>query len=465
MVTSNPKRALPVRLTMAAYLVVALAYVVVRIYAFSAGQNYEFPDSPSFLEKAASPLNADFFLDEGRFFSVPLFYKLANTLFGKGSTPLTIAQVTLSIAAWLTLAWSFARVLSVARVGLLGFVLVLGLSLHLDVTMWDRLILSESLTYSLFVLFLAVWLQIGEGLTNARAAMLFVVSAFYAFTREANGLILLPFGVLLVVWALWYLRDRRRQIICAAIAASWVAITVAGTVIAHAGERWVFPMLNVVGTRVLTNPTRLEFWKEHGMPVNERLLAMKGEMAGGQNFAFERDPALEDFRRWLKASGRETFSADLMANPTRSLWEPLQDFVELVCPTTGSYNTESKVPKVLPDLGFSYTCQPSGLNTAVVGSLILGSILLLAAVFLPRQFTPGTAFKMLTLSAMLLGWVPFVWFSWHVLGGMEISRHSLSGTYEYRIALVFLVGYVAMAISLMLGQGAAIDTRTAVTAD
>ena len=197
-----------------------LAYVVIRINTFEAARDVEFPDSPSYLEKAAAPINWDFFFDEGRFFVVPLMYKVTNAVFGPGVSKLTTMQCVLSIASWLVFAFSFARVLSAARLGFAGFVAVLWMSLSLDVLMWDRMILSESITFSMFVLFLAAWIQFGEGLTNRRAAMLVGASVFYGVSREANGLILMPFAVILLAWALWYVRDRRQQIICAAIATS-----------------------------------------------------------------------------------------------------------------------------------------------------------------------------------------------------------------------------------------------------
>ena len=465
MVTSNSRPALYGRLAMAAYLLVAVAYVVIRISTFEAARNVEFPDSPSYLEKAASPLNSAFFFDEGRFFVVPLMYKITNGVFGPGVSRLTTMQLVLSMVAWLVFAWSFSRVLSVARLGFAGFLAVLAMSLSLDVLMWDRMILSESITFSLFVLFLAAWIQAGEGLTNRRAAMLFGASIFYGVSREANGLILLPFAVVLLAWALFHLRDRRRQIICAGIAASWIVITIASTAIAHKGERWLFPLLNVIGTRVLTTPDRLAFYEAKGMPINPRLLAMKGEMAAGQDWAFYKDPELEEFRRWIRANGREVFSKDLTSNLGRTLREPLVSIEEMLCPILVIYNEPARMKPVLPDVGLSRFCSPGWTRLSLLGSLGLGSLLLFLAVVMPRRFTPATAFKMLTLAAMLLGWPPFLWFSWQVIGGMEISRHSLSGTYEFRLAVLLLAGYVAMAVRHDLMKSDTVDTRAAVTAD
>jgi hypothetical protein len=466
MVTSKPRPALSGRLAIAAYFLVAVAYAVVRINTFDWAKNIEFPDSPSYLEKAASPLNWNFFFDEGRFFVVPLMYKVTNGLFGPGVTALTTMQAVLSIVAWLVFAASFARVLSVARLGFAGFVAVLAMSLSLDVMMWDRMILSESITFSLFVLFLAAWIQAGEGLTNGRAAALFAASVFYGVSREANGLILLPFSVVLLAWAFWYVRDRRRRMIGVAIAASWILITVVSTAIAHKGERWLFPLLNVIGTRVLTTPDRLAFYQAQGMPINARLMAMKGEMAAGQDWAFYKDPELEEFRRWIRANGRAVFSRDLTSNPVRSLREPLVSIEEMLCPVLVIYNEPVRMKAVLPDFGLTQRfCSPGWTRLQLLGSLGLGSLLLVLALLMRRRIAPATGFKMLTLAAMLLGWPPFLWFTWQVIGGMEISRHSLSGTYELRLALLLMAGYLAMAVRHEFLREPTIDTTAAVTAD
>lgn len=460
MVTSTPRPARPGRLATAAYLLAAAIYVALRVYMFSTATNVEFPDSPSFLEKAASPLNAAFFLDEGRFFVVPLIYKITNNLFGAGVGTLTAMQLVVSIPSWLVFAWSFARVLgggglAFSGLGFAGFLGVLVMSLNTDFTMWDRMILSESLTTSLFVLFLSAWMMLGEGLTARRAAALFIVSILYGATREANGLVLMPFCVVLLAWTFWYLRDRGHRMICVAIAASWILLTVASTAIAQHGERWVFPLLNVIGTRVLTTPDRMAFWQNAGMPVNDRLLAMKGEMAGGQDWAFYRDPQLAEFLAWTRANGRTVFTRDLTSNPVRTIREPLVSIEEMLCPILGSYNLPAGMKPVLPEVGQARTCTPAATRASLLGSLGIGALLLLVPLVLPRWFTPAAGFKMLTLGAMLLGWIPFLWFSWQVIGGMEISRHSLSGTFEFRLGVLMLAGYAALAVRQRLTPAAA----------
>lgn len=456
------------RLVIAAYFLVALAYAVIRINTFEAAKNAEFPDSSSYLEKARSPLNYDFFFDEGRFFVVPLAYKITSGLFGPGNPALTTMQVVVSLGAWLVFAWSFARVLGAGRLGFVGFVAVLVMSLSLDVLMWDRIILSESLTLSLFVLFLAAWIQVGEGLTNARAAALFITSILFGVSREANGLMLLPFAVVLLAWTLVYVRDKRHRIICVAIAASWILVTVASTMIAQVGQRWHFPLLNVVGTRVLTTPDRLAFWQGHGMPVNARLLAMKGEMASGQDWAFYTDPQLSEFLRWSVANGRAVLTRDLASNPIRTIREPMENLDSMVCPVLG-YN-RPLMREVLPNFGQLKTCHPVLTRASLFGSLALGSFLLVLALKPPRRFTAASGFKQLTLAAMLLGWPPFLWFTWQVIGGMEIERHSLSGTYEFRLAALLTAGYAALAVVRYLAPQVAtgkrpIDTSAGVTAD
>jgi hypothetical protein len=225
---------------MAGYLLVAIIYIALRIYVFSTGTTAEFDDSTTFLEKALVPLHVKYFFDEHRPFVLPLLYKITILSFGHRIPPLAMMQVGVSIAAWLVFAWSFAGVLSDAGLGFAGFVAALVMSLSLDLTMWDRIILSESITTSLFVLFLAAWMRVGKGLTYPTAAGLFIVPILFSGAREANSLVLLPFAVVLIAWAWLFLRDRRRQIVCVALAASWILMAVGATAISQRGERWLF---------------------------------------------------------------------------------------------------------------------------------------------------------------------------------------------------------------------------------
>ena len=46
---------------------------------------------------------------------------------------------------------------------------------------------------------------------------------------------------------------------------------------------------------------------------------------------------------------------------------------------------------------------------------------------------------------MLVGWLPFIWFTWHVIGGMEVGRHEWSGVLMARVGGLLLLLYATHA--------------------
>lgn len=427
-------------------LVLAAGWTYLRLTAAWRAILIEFPDSDSFLTKAAEPFwTADYFFGSGRFFIVPAFYKAVFALVGPEKAALAIAQALFAVVAWLTFAWTLAARFANAWLGVAAAALALAFGLTSDIIQWDAIVLSESLSTSLFVLLLALWLMLSDRVTAWRVAAVIVCAAAWSMSREANSLLILPLAAAAVAWGWWYWpagRERRR---CAVLAAALVAIFAGTFVISGTGDRWVFPLLNVIGRRVLTTPERTAFYVARGMPVNPRLMAMAGEFGGGQDWAFYDDPELADFRAWLRANGKRAFVEDLAFNPLRTAAEPIGDVQEFVCPDVADYRWHGYRP-----------LYPASVDTAVcrllVGPFTAGAgflgIALAAAAWLGRRtLTAVAGFRLLTAAALLAGWLPFTWFTWHVIGDMEIGRHVWSGVLMARTGELLLAVFLLEAVT------------------
>lgn len=446
-------------------VVVAVAWIGLRVSVYATSPVLEYPDSASYLAKAAEPLwTSDFFLGSGRFFVVPLFYKMVSAVHGPVSpthrlrpaaapdnAALGHAQLALSLCAWLTLAWVLAARMNRGWLSVAAFTAVLLFGLSTDVIQWDVLILSESVSSSLFVLLVAMWIRLSDGMTGERLASALVAAAAWSMSREANSLLILPLAVAIALWGLWYGRGHGRERIQSGIlAAALVAIFVATSAISGSGDRWIFPLLNVIGKRVLPSQDRTAFYQARGMPVSPTLMDMSGEFASGKGWAFYEAPELETFRAWLRADGRAVFAQDLVFHPVRTLVEPLQDVQEFVCPALAPYQPDRFEP-LFPALDNAWVCTPKTARTVVAGTLVGGMALLAGAFFLRRRLRSSDGFRLLTVGAMLVGWLPFAWFTWHVIGGMENGRHEWSGVLMWRMAaLLLLVSLVEAAANRRL---------------
>jgi hypothetical protein len=320
-----------------------VAYVFVRLAAVLGIGATHAPDSLSYLEVARLDPFSDAVLAGPRAPTLPLFYKLL------GSDELRVAgQVTLSIVCWLALAAALAALISNRRVRAIGFGAILLFSLAPQITHWDSILLAESLSVSFTAAVVAASLWLVQTPAWRRLGLLAGVTLVWVFTRDTNAYLAALVGVGMLI-AIPFVTRRRLMV---AGAAAMIVIAGLSLVSANGGAtadkraaalngrpdgsfgrtvaayrmpaqqyflfsegRWEFPLLNVIGQRVLTDPARLQYFKDHGMPVTPALLQMAGEYAPGRGGAFYRSPELAGFRRWLVDEGTSTYASYLLTHP------------------------------------------------------------------------------------------------------------------------------------------------------
>lgn len=436
-------------------------FVLARAYQFAAAVPTSFPDSTSYLDKAATPIvGGAFFSGDGRLFTIPLLWSPWVRLYGSDPTALTWFQLVLSCVAWLALSSAVGRWMKTpaGRIAARGLVLLLGASD--GVALWDRTLLSESLSTSLFVGVLAAWAWWGHGVaasgrsSRGAVAVLLVLGVLWGFAREANGLFLAMLALVAVGLAVSATSTRVRGH-AAAIAAAFLATLVGAQLVAERGERWLFPLLNVVGRRVLPSEERTTFWVAAGMPLSAPLLEMRGEFASGRDWAFYEAPELADFRGWIDASGRRTYLRDLVLHPVRTVTEPLAQATEFVCPDLGVYRPDGFVASMRWS-GWAFTCGSRTATVLPAGVLVAGVAALLSAWAFRRRLGFDDLFALQTVAMLLVGWPVLTWLTWHAIGEMEVGRHVLWATLFLRLALVLLA---ARMVDDLAGFAARIGAR------
>ena len=134
---------------------VVLVYSALRYLALER-HDHTYGDSTGYHAAAQLPLFSVEFWAGLRSFTIPLFWKLL----GNNEPLTTSAQFVISVVCWLVLAWAIAGLSNVRLVRWVACLLVLGLSLTGPVAQWDRALLSESLSYSLMVLLVALAIRL-----------------------------------------------------------------------------------------------------------------------------------------------------------------------------------------------------------------------------------------------------------------------------------------------------------------
>ncbi len=244
----------------------------------------ETADTPAYLRVSREAFLSKEFWANAR----PPMFPLLLKVYAADKIKVASFQTAFSIFAWGILALSLAYSLK----GLLrpiAFALILALSLDRHIAGWDVVMLTESLSISLLVLFLATWLWLLRGWSWGKVIILSLVAFAWAFTRDTNGWILLMIAGLILLGVLFF-KARRRYLVVAFV---FVLIFALSNLSANRGHRWVFPFQNVLAQRILPDQQAVAFFADCGMPVTPQLLDLAGGFANSEDRAFYLDPVLE----------------------------------------------------------------------------------------------------------------------------------------------------------------------------
>lgn len=263
--------------------------------------------------------------------SKPFGYPLLFKLFGRESPWLLRTQLVLHLAAWALVAWGVARRCTTAWVRGALFVVILAGSFSPGIFDWTHVYLTESLSLSLLLLPFGLVLLLVPGAPRPRwqRVVVAVVSGasllLWIAIRDVDAAWLLMAAIATVL-ALVAQRApsslRRGALVAVAVAAALCALVSRGV---DQGQRWRYPLINVIGRRVLPVPERKARWERDGMPDNERVRALAGGWAINHKLDF---PGLEP---WLTTRARHTYTKELLRDPAWLVGEPLAHWKELLC--------------------------------------------------------------------------------------------------------------------------------------
>jgi hypothetical protein len=304
-------------------------FVRLRIVA-SVQRPVTFPDTITYTQ-------LDFLGRQERLWTLPLIYNIlpANDL-------REAFQVLVGAASWSLLAVNLRQVLthrSVARIAI-GAVLLLGLVPQ--VTVWDSIMLSESLTISLTVLEVALLIR----LYNKRSP-----GADRRLPRSRTAARLHPPGRGADLLGRAPIRDpaRRHQIAAARGRiggrrtdrdAAWCAFAVSHDK-PPADYVWIYNANTIIVNRIAADPAALHYFLSHGMPYNSAFANEAGNFLGMTSTAWKDNR----FMHWLEHDFRRVYVIYLLRHLPPTLVEPIiQMFKNVSVYTTGSGEARAVLP-------------------------------------------------------------------------------------------------------------------------
>jgi hypothetical protein len=250
-------------------------------------------DTESYIQGGVAPLLSKDMLTRNRLFTTNLLYHLADareceiqvvsfpaaqTETYRGIQPcfdtIVFFQNILSVIAWSMLALIISKRLNGGYEKILAAILIPAFGFTPTIADWDSILGSESLTFSLFAISVALvaetYFLIAKDKTNSKfpisiSIFTITVLALWAFTRDANIYTLV---VLVAISAFCIIVSppiRKNKKLLISIVVVFI-VTVIGLQSAMLSRRWEIPLTNVFNELLLPHPARVEFLQKLGMP-------------------------------------------------------------------------------------------------------------------------------------------------------------------------------------------------------
>jgi hypothetical protein len=360
------------------------------------------------------------------------------------------AQILVSVLGWGSLAFVMFRRLAnpVAKVLAASAILLFGFTPQL--ADWDNILMSESLSFSLYAILIATVIELAFSLAEKVEstgwkmymiiATLFLVAVFWTFTRDTNAYLLLYSIIALMI--LLILAHRRKIISTEPVLILLlllVTLFVFQQVTFRASQRWLKPLLNNMTANIFPYPARVKFFESKGMPVSPELLNLRG--SAEYNGIYEMD----EFIEWARNDGLSAYTEFLARTPLWAAMSVYEDLDAVFAENVQPYFKEKTNVQIPPSERSKYVGRPDWL-------VHLGNILHpLSSITI--TFDLSFTLILIVLAYRLHSRQAVVWASvaaWLVFGAImlliagylgevrSILRHAMAGVVPLRLALWLL---------------------------
>lgn len=446
------RRALVLVLYWGSFASALLAFGVLKHLVFLSDPGKIYPDTSSYVRVAELSLLSQPFWFGERPFTLPLLYKALHVTTDNYRRPevlsrIQVFQAWFGAAAWILLAGVVAKSVKSRwmRPASLGFILLFSLNLH--VSQWDTILLSESISTSLFAGLTAVLvillLALGarqhdwrQGLTVLVGAVILVL---FSFTRDAN----LPILVLATLACLGMSAvglHEGRSIRVWLVASALLTLAFVGQLRGiEYSDRWTGPYYGVLQDRILVDRQAREFFLERGMPDGELI---EDILTMDRRDFHERMRRAEPFRelwQWTEDHGRGTYLGYLIRRPGEVVTAPIRERDHLLNPLSTEYrHPDATTP------GWLMVVTPI-VYPRQTPIMVLWTGLVVAAVVLAarwKRIRPQWYLALL-LAFVAYGLMILAWYA----DSIEVERHVYQAAFQLRLSLLLLSLWAADGLS------------------
>ena len=416
-----------------------------------------FRDTEWYVETASEPLDSLDFWAGTRPFTFPLVLKIFGTTTGNFTDSNQISDVVwfqywFSIFAWSVLALALSQRMRKLWIRPFVFGLVLFFSLNLEISIWESLVLSESTSFSLFALLIAVWLGWSASSRKTSGHLVQIgylfatvlITILYVFSRESNQYFVV-FGILTFLIA-GFLRkiSKESRAYYLVYFLLFIGIIFLKNVSFSISNLWQIHLFDHLAYRILPDQEALDYFVAAGLPINENLLGIKHMIGHEFHNYLLTDPEMAAVREWISQSGMSTYIGYLLSHPIDSLIEPFRQLPSIFGGDNLEYHQPRYAVPTIPLWLITLTNRIYIRNLWVICILVGVAILGLLRYFFDENHQQSS---WLVVAVLLISLYPMMFIVWHG-NPIEIERHAAPVGIQLRLMAWMTVALLLDQLSL-----------------
>ncbi len=415
---------------------IIISWAIFRLFAYGdlklsiAGN-----DTPTFVEASRVPLLSAEMMTGRRLLTTNLIYKILEPESGyeilvngsletsrrelqPGFDRIVILQLILSILGWSALTWTIAHYLRNFVAKIITALIIPAFAYTPQVADWDSILMSESMTFSLFALQLSILIFIVFSLYQNPKARITpylilwgVVYFLWANLRDTNNYVALILFALIGLTLFTTQFKKHKTLI--ALMFFIISIFILGIVTFRESGRSAISTINIYQSDIFPHQTRVDYMTKIGMPNQQTA----------------------EFHPWLEEHGTTAIVRFIFAHPGYAIEKLMRDFPEAFKEIQQTY---FKTPEMrlwrerLIDVGEAL--HPENSSPFLI-SLILLIGIITAAIKNKTESSPAWAW--LCTYLILAGTITIIP---TILGDTwALNRHALLSTIIYRLSMWFFV--------------------------
>lgn len=400
-------------------------------------------DTATYIESSHVPLFSSEMMTGRRLLTTNLLYKIfeprdgyqilvngsivtARRVVQPGFTNIVIAQLILSIMGWGLLAFSVAENIKNPFMKIMGAVVIILFAFTPQMADWDSILMSESFTFSLFALQLAILVKLvfsvykdPNSKISTHLAIWAIVYFLWTFLRDTN--LFASFVTIGMIAILLFFVKYRKNKNLYGVLVFLTAILAVGLVTSGNSTRSLIQIVNIYNDDLLRSPASVSTLRELGMPA----------------------PNSKEYQAWFQKNSTKTLIKFMLIHPGYPTTKIIRDFPNAFTEIKQTYfkaPESARARESLMPLGNAF--HPENTTPFLLDMLLLIGLLLLAVKKTNETGRPWAwlGFWLFLTASMTL--IPTI------LGDTwALNRHALFSTMIYRLFMwVFSIVMMDIAI-------------------